>query len=98
MATLHVTQRHSKQRTKYFLEVRRQKEIDKEQLHQELLKKDKVGFIHEIQNRNLSNSATPSDLSVILKDDTLFICVQVVLYVYVINVAAITVRYKFSKI
>ena len=64
---------HSKQTTKCFADVRRQKEINNmEQLNQEFSEKDKVGFVHEIVDLILSDSATPSDLTTLLKDDTFF--------------------------
>ena len=55
------------------------KKNNMKQQNQEFLEKDKVSFIHD---HILSDPATSSDLSALLKTDTLFICV--------INIAAVT--------
>ena len=54
---------------------RQQSAEDAEKISQLFLEKDKVSSIHDIYQRIQSDPAIPSDITAILKGDTLFLCI-----------------------
>ena len=54
---------------------RQQSAEDAEKMSQLFLEKDKVSSIHDIYQRIQSDPAIPSDITAILKGDTLFLCI-----------------------
>ena len=66
---------HKRSKTSSASARRQQSAEDAEKMSQLFLEKDKVSSIHDIYQRIQSDSAIPSDITAILKGDTLFLCI-----------------------